>query len=396
MNKKKKKIEKWLILIILSGLLIKIFGGKKIKTIKNNFGKFAEKEKKEMEELTAGKEGFKKFFGDSGSLFKDYFIPHDGNGHKPKILRPKSLVIIAAASLLVKIGVSGFLFFIYPKQAETTEKTTDKLLGLINQERENNNLGSLTVNPTLTAAALSKAEDMLAKNYFSHNSPDGKKPWDWIDRNEYAYLYVGENLAMNFSSAQNVHQALMQSPTHKKVILNGNYRDLGLAVLSGKINGQKTAVLVELFAGAKTALPALSRAENNIPPAGKISAAENPNFTEESGAAATSTVVAAAEESFISPNQELESGSQSEISLVNVAQEEKNSLAYRLTLSARYFYLALLIFIILSLLINIFVKIKIQHKPVIIQTLFVILFIASLALVRIHLLENIFERIMIV
>ena len=72
----------------------------------------------------------------------------------------------------------------------------------------------------MSASALAKAEDMAINNYFAHYSPNGKKPWDWINRDNYAYLFVGENLAINFTSAEAVHEALMNSPTHRQNILN--------------------------------------------------------------------------------------------------------------------------------------------------------------------------------
>jgi len=92
---------------------------------------------------------------------------------------------------------------------------------------------------------------MIANNYFSHTSVDGRRPWDFVDRSAYPYLLIGENLAMNFVAASDSHAALMASPSHKKNILNPEYTDIGIYVTSGEINGQDTNVLVEIFAYKK-------------------------------------------------------------------------------------------------------------------------------------------------
>ncbi|MCK4745146.1 hypothetical protein KAS41_03730, partial [Candidatus Parcubacteria bacterium] len=238
------------------------FKFKKSKRIYGNFKDFLDEEKDEIEELANGKEGFKRFCCDSGSIFKEYFIPSEENGHRPKILRVKSLAIIAAVLVIIKMSVTGYLFFIYPNQAKMSELIAKNILELINVDRKNNGAGQLISNPVLNKAALAKAQDMIEKDYFAHKSPDGSMPWDFVNRSEYAYLFVGENLAMNFTSAQTAHKALMLSETHKKNILNNKYSDVGLAVITGVINGRKTNVLVQIFGGASGAKLAMASAEN--------------------------------------------------------------------------------------------------------------------------------------
>jgi len=99
--KKKKKNQHWLVTLLLSILFIDIFYQMKkkgtVKQIKHNFKDFLQQEEKEVEQLSHGQESFKRYCSDSCSIFKDYFIPHLGNDFKPKILRTKSLTIIAVA-----------------------------------------------------------------------------------------------------------------------------------------------------------------------------------------------------------------------------------------------------------------------------------------------------------
>ncbi len=264
---------KWIISLILGGFLIKflcfVFKGDNEKKIAKNFKDFFKKEKKEVDELVGGEESFKEYCEDSGSIFKNYFIPNDSNDFKPKILRTKPLAIIAITLLLLKASVAGYLFFIYPNLAKMSGAIQNEVYSLINVEREDNNTPPLALNGKLSEVAKKKAEDMIDRNYFAHKSPDGKMIWDMINRSEYPYLYVGENLAMNFTSADSVNKALMSSASHRKNILNPKYSDIGLAVVSGDIDGKKTNVLVEVFAYPKPAKAVLAAAapKKETPPA---------------------------------------------------------------------------------------------------------------------------------
>lgn len=196
---------------------------------------------------------------------KDYFLPHEGNDHKPKALRPKALTLYVAVIFAVKLLVTGVLFFIYPNQATLTSKIVDSLYAITNETRAENGLEPLVVNPELVAAAQAKVDDMISANYFSHISPSGKYPWQWIDTDFYQFSYMGENLAMDFSSAQVVHSALMNSSSHRENILHSKYQDMGFALKVGEINGKETILLVQFFAAPKFT-SSLAAATNPVEP----------------------------------------------------------------------------------------------------------------------------------
>ncbi len=240
-----KKILKYLIFAIV---FKKFIGLLKNKKTKNNLYDFLKQEEAQIAKIIKKQKRSHTFGGYTKKIFKDFFIPHQNNNHKPKILRTKSLAIIIALLLMLKIIAISYIFLMQSEIARMAELAPSQILNLINKERDKNNLKPLTSNPFLEKAALAKAQDMINKNYFAHQSPDGKMPWDFINRSEYAYLYAGENLAMNFTQAQSVHQALMKSPPHKKNILNEHYENIGIAILSGTIDGENTNILVEMFA----------------------------------------------------------------------------------------------------------------------------------------------------
>lgn len=221
------------------------------KTIEKNLSVFIKKEEKEALKLAKGQESFTKYCKDSSSIFEDYFIPSEKNNHKPRILRPRQLFVMAVILILLKLTVTGYLFLVYEEEAKMAENISGRILELINQDRLTDGQGALNLNTVLSASATLKAKNMADENYFAHTSPDGRHPWDFINRKDYPYAFVGENLAMNFVNADDVHQALMASPSHRKNILNERYLDVGLAIVDGEINGKKTKILVEIF-GIKT------------------------------------------------------------------------------------------------------------------------------------------------
>jgi hypothetical protein len=155
--------------------------------------------------------------------------------------------------LFVLLGV----LFLLPKIAYTTQIDAKALIKLTNEQRLKNGLPCLSYNNVLEKAAKNKANDLLSEGYFGHNSPDGKNFSDWVENLEYKYAYIGENLAMDFATNQGIIQGWMNSGKHKENILNESYKEIGIAVISGKFNGQKTTLVAQIF-GAQ-----LSEQENN-------------------------------------------------------------------------------------------------------------------------------------
>lgn len=121
------------------------------------------------------------------------------------------------------------------------------LIELTNKDRSTSSLPALTANDTLAEAAKLKADDMVSKGYFAHNSPDGKTPWYWIMKAGYKFVYAGENLAVNFTESEQVENAWMGSPLHRANILSNKYSEVGIAVQEGTFNGENAIFVVQMF-----------------------------------------------------------------------------------------------------------------------------------------------------
>ena len=121
------------------------------------------------------------------------------------------------------------------------------LVDMTNTDRAAYNLGGLTVNDKLVAAAQAKANDMATKSYFAHTSPQGLDSWYWFKQAGYDFQHAGENLAVDFSDSADVERAWMNSPSHRDNILNGKYTEVGIATASGFYQGHATTFVVTMF-----------------------------------------------------------------------------------------------------------------------------------------------------
>lgn len=177
-----------------------------------------------------------------GLLYFSYSCPKiKDNLIKVKLLS-SLLVILAGIFLLPQIGYLSSI-------------TTEKLIELTNQERNNAGINSLTANQLLTKAAMEKSQSILDSQTFKHNIGDEKFS-SWIKRAGYEYSYVGENLAIDFVTSEGIIKAWRDSPLHKNNLLNPNFKEIGVAVTNGNFQGENTTLVVQIFgAPPRTSTP---------------------------------------------------------------------------------------------------------------------------------------------
>lgn len=398
--------------------------------------------KKINKQVTKAEGRVKKSFKE---LFKDFAIPHEGNNHRPKGLQPKALASYVVVVVMVKLLITGALFVAYPNHAQLANRIADDVLTLTNQERTEAGLDPYSYNPTLEAAAKAKVTDMVEKQYFAHISPDGAYPWQWIDKDNYNYAYMGENLAMDFSSAEIVHSAFMNSPSHRDNILHEKYTDIGIAVLPGELHGKETIFLAQFFGKPiENAAPVAVATQieepeiiKNIPqeqvvdqtsekpdelaqepqPAADFEPSDDPIISDTETESAelleitdsqlpeqpivrepaavvaelifNDSVVQATSATTTIVGQLSTTDTPSGAQLVVV---EHNNLSLGLTDLlinwSRNFTLLMLFLVSSLLLVNILIKVQVQHTRTIVHCLLVVAIITSVLFVRIHLLEK--------
>ncbi len=114
---------------------------------------------------------------------------------------------------------------------------------LINNKRIENNLSELQIDETLLNIARLKAQDIVENKYFSHTSPTYGTIFEMLHNNNISYSKASENIARNLN-ADGAIQSLMNSESHKKNILSGNFNYTGIAVVNSVDWGK---VFVEIF-----------------------------------------------------------------------------------------------------------------------------------------------------
>lgn len=115
------------------------------------------------------------------------------------------------------------------------------ILQLVNDVRKKGcNCGSTAMpavdtvawNTKLEAAAKAHAEDMSTNNYFNHTGLNGSTPGDRITAAGYEWKGYGENIAKGYSSEQAVVDAWIKSEGHCKNIMNGSFKEMGVAMVN--------------------------------------------------------------------------------------------------------------------------------------------------------------------
>ncbi len=187
------------------------------------------------------------FFRSFGAHIKDHFVPHHRNNYHPHIFSHSMTMLLSVLMISVKIFSIAVVSFGPVLPAYSSAITVENIINLTNQSRKEYNLKTLVENSTLNQAAQAKANDMLLKGYFSHNTPDGKTPWDFIQTAGYGYIMAGENLAVNFTEAEHVEEAWMNSPGHKANIINKDFEEIGIGIAQGDYQGHNAIFVVQMF-----------------------------------------------------------------------------------------------------------------------------------------------------
>jgi uncharacterized protein YkwD len=116
----------------------------------------------------------------------------------------------------------------------------------VNQDRAASGARSLAWSASLARVAQYRAQDMLARGYFSHYDPaSGRLAFvDLLRTGGIGYTIAGENIAWSTdSSMAGINTLFMNSPEHRDNILKPAYGQLGVGVAS---DGSKVMV-VEVF-----------------------------------------------------------------------------------------------------------------------------------------------------
>lgn len=336
---------------------------------------------------------------------KRFLVPHSENEHRPHFLRGKTVLLFIIVLILIKASVFG-LYIYFPSSVYFAAMTSNSLEELVNQTRAEHNLAPLEVDTKLAQSAIFKAEHILKEDYFAHTSPSGVTPWYWFKKSNYNYQYAGENLAIDFTDSRSLHRALLNSPTHRANILNPNYTEMGIAVVTGEFNGKQTTIAVQHFGNefqlaqapdTQTEQPtSVEQEEKGIPTSTTMEELEQKGLAveRENG-----------KEEIVVPKQLKQEVEQEIFAITQQKIEQLHNIAGKLQTDrgarilgvlveksdevAKKIYTYALLFVVLAILLNVFVKFEVQDRRTILNSVLLIGLIVILLVIQVTGLLNI-------
>jgi uncharacterized protein YkwD len=125
---------------------------------------------------------------------------------------------------------TGFSSTLTPAADSADPSPADRVLTLVNAEREKAGCSPLAENAKLTKAAQDHSQDMADHQNMSHTGSDGSSMSDRLARVGYVFRTAGENVAYGYSSPESVMDGWMNSPGHKANILNCAFEEIGIGL----------------------------------------------------------------------------------------------------------------------------------------------------------------------
>jgi len=118
----------------------------------------------------------------------------------------------------------------------------------VNEERFKHNLPKLEWSSDITEVARKHSQDMAIKGYFAHENKEGELVGERLEKDGIVFTVSAENLfkCLNYQDvAEESVRGWMQSPGHRKNILNVQVEEAGVGVY--KVNGEDEYYITQNF-----------------------------------------------------------------------------------------------------------------------------------------------------
>jgi uncharacterized protein YkwD len=110
-----------------------------------------------------------------------------------------------------------------------TSPVADLIADLSNARRRTADVGELVTNAQLMRAAQLHADQMASLRITGHHIPQAPYPHlrDRVSAAGYKWASIGENLAAGQTSAEEAVESWMESPSHRRNLLSGDFTEIG-------------------------------------------------------------------------------------------------------------------------------------------------------------------------
>lgn len=171
-----------------------------------------------------------------GVYYNDIKVSYNGQelylSDEPFIMEDRTYLPVRALLESMGNGVK------WNSETNTVEVYSDPMMGdvdyckqvlkLTNDYRAQNGLAELKWDADLAAVGQMHCDDMSARDYFAHKTPEGVDPFQRMDAYGIKYKWAGENLGKGYKTPEEVLQGWIDSPDHRENLLNPNFEYLGV------------------------------------------------------------------------------------------------------------------------------------------------------------------------
>ena len=167
-------------------------------------------------------------------------------------MRVVAFLALAASCLLATLFFTPLVTAVAAKPRVDAKERA--IVRAINRQRTQHGLGKVHSSARLARAADYHSWEMLAADYFAHESRDGGS-FDRRVRRYADHRALGETLAMlggcGSGSARRVVRMWMNSSGHRAVLLSSGYRRVGIGKRTGSLGGSRRCVVTADFGSRK-------------------------------------------------------------------------------------------------------------------------------------------------
>lgn len=121
-----------------------------------------------------------------------------------------------------------FLFSFSLSSLSSNVKEKNEIIKMVNSVRAEKNLPPLIENKKLNILADKKAKIMANENNLSHTAGGYKTFSDFLIENNVDFLAVGENIARNWKTPEEVMKAWLSSKGHRANIMSEKFTQIGV------------------------------------------------------------------------------------------------------------------------------------------------------------------------
>jgi uncharacterized protein YkwD len=153
--------------------------------------------------------------------------------------RPRLVLTAVLVSLLVAPAASSA---VAPSEMTVRE---ERVLELLNDIRQERGLEPLASDGRLVTIARRHSREMLRYDFFSHRGRDGSTP-DRRIRKAGGRGATGETIAWgsgSYAAPAEIVRTWMDSPPHRRILLDGDFRRIGIGRALGTFQGYGGAAL---------------------------------------------------------------------------------------------------------------------------------------------------------